>query len=191
MVSIVNIKQKTILINFVIIIVLMFASIKKNILVNNDIMLLFLWCGIAYASIILLIIIYSLFKNNSQLRKNWESVFNRIWVILFACIVIMPFISIISFSIGIPATLHFITAKDSEITVTVRKKHHTFLGGSNHCDGGVRLKEYKYFINDKICNITEFDWDRLEVGNKILLIGKKSPFGFTIEKYKKLTSGSS
>lgn len=167
----------------------MLIGMFSRILVPEEIFIIFICIGGIYSLIILSIIYYYLSIKNSQLRKKMESSFKRLWyvVLLFLCVV--PTLSYLSFAKGIPATLHFISSNDGEITVTVRKTTANYM--SRHCDGGVYIKEYKYFLNNEICGIKRGDWDTLKPGNKIRLIGKKSLFGFTFDKYQKLTSRSS
>jgi hypothetical protein len=167
----------------------MLIGMFSRTLVPEEILIIFGCIGGIYSLIILSIIYYYLSIKNSQLRKNMESSFKRLWYVVFLFLFVVPMLSYISFAIGIPATLHFISSNDGEITVTVRKTTANYMG--KHCVGGVYIKEYKYFLNDQICGIKRGDWDSLKPGNKIRLIGKKSLFGFTFEKYQKLTSRSS
>ncbi len=86
---------------------------------------------------------------------------------------------------GIPAALHALTSKEGSLVVTVDFKPSRYSG--SRCAGGIYLKGYNYFLNNKICGIGKETWDSLRPGDSLTLFGSKSLFGFRYSKYKKLT----
>ncbi len=76
---------------------------------------------------------------------------------------------------GLPVALHYMTAEDGgEMVVTVEKKT-----SRKHCRRGAYIEEFTYMFNNEICGISKKYWEQLEPGQKLLLKGPVSDFGFT------------
>lgn len=65
--------------------------------------------------------------------------------------------------------------------MTVRAKRNPYR--SRDCSGKLWLDEYKYFANDFICGVKKEHWEMLESGDKLILVGMVSTFGFEFKGY--------
>lgn len=110
--------------------------------------------------------------------------------ILFACFCTGIFSLFIFFTFirGLPTALHYLSAKASVQAFTVEKKYSHY--EQAYCFGGIRLQEFQFYLNREICGLQKQDWQQLKKGDKLLLLGKRSPFGFTFKQYQKIKAES-
>lgn len=83
---------------------------------------------------------------------------------------------------GLPLVLHKVASNEARVVVTV--SHASFPFKRKRCSGKVYIEEYRLNGEQRVCGIQEEQWSALASGDKIILFGDKSIFGFTYERYK-------
>jgi len=158
------------------------AGILFNVLADNSTSKsLFIICFIVTAGVVKLFL-----SAKSEIQKKSDSEKPKPNYIGASIIVVFTFCYVyLSMMKGVPAALHALTSKEGSLVVTVDFKASRYSGSK--CKGGIYLKGYNYFLNNKICGIGKETWDILRPGDSLILFGSKSLFGFRHTKYKKIT----
>lgn len=100
------------------------------------------------------------------------------WHGILGIIVIVPLFTYCAVARGIPVLFHYIASIDGEIVVTVKTKPNSYR--TKHClSGSVKVEEYKYFLNDRICGFNRSKWNSFNNQDEIVLKGKVSFIGFS------------
>lgn len=173
----------------ILIVALIILGIYSNFLISEQVVTYFVWAGIAFSILIILLIAKLMLSNGSRYRENMKAQGKSPLAGVIVIIIFVPFMVVPSFYKGLPVVLNFIVGKPEKIVVTVLKKPAGYY--KKRCSGGLYLSEYRSFTNDKICGIEEGDWRKIQMGDKLELIGKGSIFGFSYKSYSKLTIPSS
>lgn len=140
------------------------------------------WIGLGLSIPLLILSIKSLYTTGSRMRIQIEEKGKKIWLTALAFVIAIPFLTIVTFSKGIPILCHFISSEPGEIVVTVKRKSSSF--SKRRCDGGFDVVEFSYFLNTEVCGISKENWVRLNAGDKVTLLGSKSFFGFMYDRYR-------
>lgn len=83
---------------------------------------------------------------------------------------------------GIPIILNYILSSPGEIIVTIRSKDSDYK--TKHCRaGGINVVEFNLFLNSEICGFQREHWEVFKPGDQLTLLGRKSPFGFSYQRY--------
>lgn len=83
---------------------------------------------------------------------------------------------------GLPIFCHYLVSSPGEITVTVTAKASEYK--TKGCSSGrVTLTEFGSIWNSDLCGLQQAHWQRLKPGDKLLLQGQKSIFGFSVKRY--------
>ncbi len=143
-----------------------------------------IWSALVLSILGIIYLIISFFNPDSswreRLREQGKSPF---WAML-AGSVALPALLLMFFYFGLPSVLTFVTGSQGYVDVTADRKISSH--GSDDCEWGVYIREYKSFLNDQVCGLQELDWSKLVEGQKIRLFGKKSPFGISYSEYQLL-----
>lgn len=107
---------------------------------------------------------------------------------ILSLIVVVPLFLYTSIARGLPILLHHVLSAPGEMTVTIRSKASSF-STKNCLSGGVRVEEYVYLMNDHLCGFKQAYWENFKPGDKLILQGKKSSFGFSYKRYALIKSG--
>ena len=170
----------------VLMLVLSVAVIWFDILVPNAIYINLVEWALALSLAIFVLWVYSAFIGDTFMRRNMEKTLSqrgkRKWPVILGMALVFPIIFVLGFAKGIPLTEHYIFAKDAEIMLTVDRKGSSYY--SKHCSGELYFREYPYLFNDSICGIQKADWEAIHAGQKIVLIGDQSHFGFVTKSYR-------
>lgn len=165
-----------------IVIVLCFIAMFTEILVDNSVIIFIFWLACSFSVVIIVFVLKSLSNQDSQIRKNVDAQGQSIILTAVAVIIGVPVLTVFAFSKGVPAVLHMATSQRGEMIVTVSKKPYSY--SSKRCQGSVYLKNYTYFMNDKVSGLKQDHWLSIKPGDQIRLTGEKSMFGFSTEKYR-------
>ncbi|HKI62648.1 MAG TPA: hypothetical protein VKA31_10175 [Mariprofundaceae bacterium] len=160
----------------------------SSFLVNENIIQYFIWGGLGVSAIIVALIALNLMKEGSSYSERMRSQGKSPLFGVLAMVVMVPVMTTTASFKGLPVVLSYITSVEGIGLVTVKSKP----AGYHHrsCSGKVYVKEYSFFLNNRICGVLEGDWRRLKNGDKIILVGKKSIFGMNYTHYKKIKFGS-
>ncbi|KPZ70544.1 hypothetical protein AN944_02292 [Shewanella sp. P1-14-1] len=74
-------------------------------------------------------------------------------------------------------------SKEVELELTVDYVSSTY--GSAYCAGAIRLKGYSHFANGKLCGVSRSIWSQLKSGDRIIVQGIKTYWGFEYTNLKK------
>lgn len=161
--------------------VLFFAGIG---LVNETLIHEYLLKKLLFVAIVISIVFISLFLyfNNKHSAYKSKIVLSngkyKPWHGILSFIIIVPLFTYCAVARGIPVLFHYIASSDGEIVVTVKKKPNSYR--TKHClRGSVKVEEYKYFLNDRICGFNRSEWSSFNNQDKIVLKGKVSFIGFS------------
>lgn len=88
-------------------------------------------------------------------------------------VILVPTLTVTASCIGLPKLLNFFLGTQGETVVTVDFKGIRYSSIGDDCLGKVYLQDYI----GHICGVKKNNWDRLQVGSKLTLTGKKSVFG--------------
>ena len=170
--------KKKIAVCFLPILGLMLFSLFSPVLINENVIFT-LSVVTAIASV--LAIIYFVRESLNKTSKLHEIInkqrVNPIISLLLLCLC-APLFLYMSISIGIPSVLHTLISEPGESVITVESKL-----SDRHCRNGIYTEEYKYLLNGRVCGIKKTDWESLVLGDKIRLLGSKSYFGFSYDRY--------
>ena len=158
------------------------AGVLFNVLAHDSIAkYVFIACFIATALIVKL---YISATNEIQKRDGAKKTKTN-YIVIFITVIFAFGYVYLSLMKGVPAALHALTSEEGNLVVTVDFKPSRY--SDRRCAGGIYLKGYNYFLNNRICGIGKETWDSLRSGDSLTLFGSKSLFGFRYSKYKKLT----
>ncbi|ENM5723896.1 hypothetical protein V4V59_003823 [Vibrio mimicus] len=182
-------KQKIVLIPFCIILALIQVAIFSDILVYKvarDV--LSIASVLLFSSILFLFVVSLLFNRNfRKILFSNEGVKGRKNKPILAAIgmfIIVPLFTHIAVIRGVPSVINLAPFRVGSQIVTVVEKT-----SSKSCRLGVEVIEFSGFINNKICGLPRWAWESLNPGDKLELIGKKSPVGFSYRKFIIIKSG--
>ena len=172
-------KQSIFLIIILILSFLLLWGAFSKLIVNEN---LFIYHWSKILTLILTIYLLNLlFKKNSWLQKGFKLQNGNSKIKQALSIIIgVPILSIIFLERSVPTTLHYFFSKPSEQIVTIEKK---IEGRRKFCDNGAIIKNYNSF-NGKICGLDDDIINKISTGDKLVLFGNSSIFGFTYDKYK-------
>lgn len=132
------------------------------------------------ASLVIYLIASSMNPDSHYREKLWERGKSPFWETLKAILVLPIFIFMLLF-MGLPSILTQLFGNEGVLELTSSKKLASY--NSTRCKGGVYLREYNSFLNNKLCGIQRPDWETIERGQKIQVFGKVSKFGFSSTRY--------
>lgn len=107
---------------------------------------------------------------------------------ILGSIVVVPLFLYTAIAKGLPILCHHVLSAPGQITVTVQSKASSF-SSKNCAAGGIRIQEYAYLMNDDLCGFKQSHWENFKHGDKLILQGKKSSFGFSYKRYALVNSG--
>ncbi len=121
-----------------------------------------------------------LFNNNSWLNRSYN--FQNISKTkrFLSIIIGIPLIITLIFERGIPIFLHQLIAKPSQKLVIVNRK---IKGYRKSCKNGVVIVGYSDTYNGRVCGLKADLIKKISKGDKIILFGESSLFGFSYHKY--------
>lgn len=158
-------------------VILLFWATFGKIIVNEK-LFIYNWSNILAIAITIWMFV-SMFNPDSRLRKSVEKSNKNIVVTSIAILIAMPFLVKITVEQGLPIFFHHVTKEPSQIEGVIEEKV-----SFRRCRQGVQLKGYDYFSNGRVCGLSKDILDVAEYGDKLILIGEKSPFGFTYSSYR-------
>jgi hypothetical protein len=161
---------------------LVLLGLYTDFLVTEDIVNYFVYGGVGFSLLIVISILIKITKERSLFRQRMRDQGKSTVLGIVAVIVMVPLMVVTAFSKGLPVALNYLVGSPGEIEVTVRSKPAGYY--DKRCSGSVDLQEYEYFLNDRICGVSEADWRRLRKWDKLVLVGKKSLFGIQYYQYK-------
>ncbi|WP_146151187.1 hypothetical protein [Photobacterium lutimaris] len=175
--------QIIVLIPFCIILALIQVAIWSDILVYKAPRDVLSIVSVLLFSSILLLFVFSLLLNRN-FRKLWFSKEgvngrkNRPILAAISVFVIVPLFTHIAVIRGIPAVINLAPFGIGSQVVTVVETT-----SSKSCRRGAEINEFSGFINNEICGLPRWAWESLNPGDKLELIGKKSPVSFSYQKF--------
>jgi len=171
--------------------VLMVIGMWSDMLVDNQVFVPLMKISAGLAALFIVFLIYVLFIGDTFVRRNMARMQskrgkkgNRNWALILGLLLVIPTLFIVGLGKGLPYIEHYLRAHEGEMLLTISGKGHSYR--QRHCSGRIEFKDYPYLFNDEICGIQETDWDSIQPGQKILLIGKQSDYGFSVERYQLL-----
>ena len=114
-----------------------------------------------------------LFKTKKVKLTNENSLFKKTVSFLLGGFGIALLCSTAVFS-GLPSILHYLTSAKGELVVTVVDKKES--SSRYQCSPGLIIKEFTWYGSDRICPERTV-YNKVQIGNKILINGSISPFG--------------
>ena len=146
-----------------------------RILVHEHIMAKLLWVTMAYSiAILLLNFVYGVWQD-TEFKRRLIAGGKKPWEMFLVMLLVIPIMSYFAFNKGLPACVHALTSKPSNMVVTVKD----MLRSGRFCSDAVFLEEYSYFMNSRICGVSKAVWRELKPGDRIRLTGEVSFVGFT------------
>jgi len=139
----------------------------------------FYWTKILTIVIVIYFVIIS-FNDNSWLSKSYNFQKNSKIKKFLSIAIGIPMIITIILERGVPIFLHQLIAKPSKKTVIVNKK---IEGYRKSCKNGVTLVGYSDTYNGRLCGLEADMLATISKGDKIILFGENSIFGFSYHKY--------
>lgn len=168
---------------------LMIVGIWSDILVDNRVFVPLLKVSLALSAVFVVYLIYVMFIGDTFARRNIERMQDkrgkkrkRRWTAVLGLFLLIPTLFILGIAKGLPFIGHYFTAHDAEMTLTIARKSSSY--HQRYCSGRIEFKAYPYLFNDEVCGIQKADWETIQPGEKIVLIGKQSKYGFTVERYR-------
>jgi hypothetical protein len=125
-----------------------------------------------------LLSLYTLYKPNSKMRKQIEEQGNSVFLTTISFLIMIPLLTIITLQKSIIVPLHIMTKSPSKMTVEIETSIST-----RGCRGGVKLLGYKKFMNGRVCGLRKDTLSKIRKGDRLVLKGEKSLFGFTYDAY--------
>ncbi|KJV06842.1 hypothetical protein [Methylocucumis oryzae] len=126
---------------------LIILGISSNFLISEQVVRYFVWAGIIFSILIILLIGKLILSNGSRYRERMKAQGKSPLTGIIAMIIFVPFMVVSSFYKGLPVMFNFIVGKPEKIVVTVMKKPSAYY--SKWCSGGLYLSEYRSFTNNK------------------------------------------
>jgi hypothetical protein len=168
------------------IIALSITGIWSNILIPNEMYIDLFWWSIVVSLILFVIWLYVSIFLDCYAKRNADKFFKKSnrqkYTLIFGMGIGIPILVAPAITRGVPSIPHLFLGQHTEHTVTVSAKRGGYYGKT--CSGGVELKEYSYLFNNKICGLKKSDWQSINVGGKLILIGNYSSYGFTTDRYR-------
>lgn len=157
-------------------------GLYSDFLVNEEIILYFIYAGFGFSLLIVIPTLVKIAKEKSTYIQKLRDQGKSPLIGIIAIVVMIPVLVVTAFYKGLPVALNYIVGSSGVIEVAVRSKPAGYL--DKYCPGEIDLQEYVYFLNDRICGVSETDWRRLRKWDKLVLAGKKSLFGMHYYEYK-------
>jgi len=158
----------------------------SNYLVANHAYINLFWVALIISLVIYMLVLYLYINRNSYYRKTIDKLevkYRHVKLTLvLPLIFFVPGFIIPAVTKGLPLIPHYFVGQYSEYTVTVADKPNSY--PRKGCAGRIRLVEYSYKFNDSLCGLNKPDWELLNVGDHITMIGKSSNYGFSVTGYK-------
>lgn len=127
-----------------------------------------------------------LFRVRDRVEGELKKRNKKLWTGVIGVYIFVPIFFYSALLKGVPVLIHSLTYSSSEVHLKVRKKSYRY--SVKHCrSGAIFIEGYDYFLNDKLCGFIKSDWESIAAGDRIILMGKVSKFGFTVNKNQKLT----
>ena len=152
------------------------AGFSKTIV--NESLFNYYWTKIVIIAI-LLYLLKTLLQEKSWLNKGFDYQNISKYKRFLSIIVGVPLLLTLLLERGIPIFLHHLFSKPSKKIVSIEKKIDWH---SLYCNHGVVLKDYDSF-NGRVCGLKEDVFHKVSSGDKIILYGNSSIFGFDYDKY--------
>lgn len=158
---------------------LLLWGVFSKTIVNEDIFI-YHWTKIL-TFIITIYLLNLSFKSDSWLQKGFNVQKNNSKIKKVISIIIgVPILSTIFLEMSVPAALHYFFSKPSEKIVIIEKK---LQGHRLYCHNGVILKGHDS-LNGRVCGLDDTTINKISSGDKLVLSGNTSIFGFTYNKYR-------
>lgn len=160
---------------------LIFIGLNSSFLASEEHVIDFIFGGLAFSSIVLFLKFVTIVNQGTTYTKKLRRRGVKPLTAFLVSIVAVPAFTTFAFYKGLPRAINYFISEPGEITVTVRAKRNPYR--SRDCSGKLWLDEYKYFANDFICGVKKEHWEMLESGDKLILVGMVSTFGFEFKGY--------
>lgn len=145
----------------------------NHIIINEDIFI-YNWQYI-FSILFFIFILIKLFKtSNLKLPRKTK----ELAILLFGIPLIIYMFSAIVLEKTIPSLLHIMISKPGKLIVSIDKKTHKT---RRNCHNGFKLKNYNNLLNGELCYLDNKMWSTLKPGDRLILSGNKSIFGFTVK----------
>ena len=161
---------------------LVLLGLYCDFLANEEILIYFIYIGFGFSLLIVIAIFVKIAKAKSTYARKMRDQGRSPLLGIVSIVVMIPVLVVAAFYKGLPVVLNYIVGSPGVIEVTMRSKPEGYF--DKYCPGEVDLQEYEYFLNDRICGVSETEWRGLQKWDKLVLAGTKSLFGMHYYGYK-------
>ncbi|MEW6996029.1 hypothetical protein AADZ84_17490 [Colwelliaceae bacterium MEBiC 14330] len=168
--------NKVIQINFLVLPIGLLTSIVSDVLVIADYSLgSWLLNLYVFLFILGLVVLYLFVIKNIGTKLPINNSSKRgMFILLFSGYIF--FLSFFVFG-TVPKIIHYITSSEGIIELTIESK--TDIRTRGKCSPSVQVEEITFFLDNHIC-VSNLNFDKLQVGNKIIGFGKISKVGIEL-----------